>query len=80
MTVTPTQLRENIYKILDQVIETQIPVEIVRKGKILKLAIEPKKELRKLANLKAHPGTLCADPESIVEMDWSSYWQGGPNL
>ena len=80
MTVTPTQLRDNIYKILDQVIETQIPIEIVRKGQVLKLIIEHKKGKGKLANLKAHPGTLCVDPESIVQMDWSSDWQKGHDL
>lgn len=80
MTVTPTQLRENIYKILDQVIETQVPVEITRKGHVLKLVVEQKKRQSKLANLKPHPGTLCADPESFVQMDWSSHWQGGKEL
>lgn len=80
MTITPTQLRENIYKILDQVIETQNPIEILRKGQILKLIIEPKKSRGKLANLMAHPGTLSTDPESIVQMDWSSHWENGDDL
>lgn len=80
MTVTPTQLRKNLYKILDQVIETQRPIEIIRKGKIVKLVFEQKKEPHKLANLEAHPSAICADPESFVQMDWSSSWQKGCDL
>lgn len=80
MTVTPTQLRENLYKMLDQVIETQKPIEILRKGQIVKLVFESKKEPCKLATLKPHPEALCDDPEHYVKMDWSSSWQGGHDL
>lgn len=80
MTVTPTQLRANLYKLLDQVIATHKPIEILCKGQIVKLVIEPKKTRGKLSNIKAHPGTLCVDPDSIVHMDWSSQWQKGSDL
>ena len=33
MPVTASKLRENIYRILDQVLETGVPVEIERRGK-----------------------------------------------
>ncbi len=32
MEVNPSELRQNIYNLLDQVIETGIPLEIKRKG------------------------------------------------
>jgi prevent-host-death family protein len=78
MSITPTQLRADLYNILDKVIETHQPVEITRKGHILKLVVEEKSN--KLDTLKPHPGTLQGDPESIVSMDWSSYWQGDKEL
>jgi hypothetical protein len=80
MAITPTQLRANLYKVLDQVIETKQPIAINRNGQIIKLVLEPKKNHGKLANLTPHPNTLCVDPENIVQMDWSSHWQGDKNL
>ncbi len=80
MTITPTQLRANLYKVLDQVIETQQPIEINRNGQIVKLVFEKKKNRGKLINLTAHPETLCVEPETIVHMDWSSHWQGENDL
>jgi hypothetical protein len=68
MTVTPTQLRENLYKILDQVIETQQPIEILRKGQIVKLVAEQAGNHNKLSNLKAHPNFICTDPDTFVEL------------
>lgn len=80
MSVTPTQLRENLYKLLDQVIETKKPLEILRKGQIVKLVFEQKKGSRKLDSLEAHPDAICSDPDDFVQMDWSSNWQEGHDL
>lgn len=80
MTITPTQLRANLYKILDQVIETQQPIEILRNGQVLKLTIASRKSRAKLVNLQAHPGTMQGDPDSFVEMDWSSSWDQGKDV
>lgn len=41
MPVKPSQLREDIYRILDQVLETGVPVEIERHGKLLKVEDHP---------------------------------------
>lgn len=68
MTLNVTDLRKNLYEILDRVIETGVPVEIERRGKKLKIvAAEPRD---KLANLKPRP-YLLVDPEEIVHLDWS---------
>jgi len=40
MTYTATKLRQNLYNILDSVIDNGIPVEIERKGVILKIILE----------------------------------------
>ncbi|MDA9272279.1 type II toxin-antitoxin system Phd/YefM family antitoxin [bacterium] len=80
MTITPTQLRANLYKVLDQVLETHQPIEILRKGQILKLIIEDKQHHRKLTNLEPHPDAILGDPNDFVDADWSSYWQGGHEI
>lgn len=71
MKVTASKLRENIYNILDQALETGIPVEVERKGRILKIVPEAKPS--KLAKLKKR-NYLVGDPESIVHMDWLKEW------
>ena len=71
MKVTASKLRENIYGILDQVLETGTPVEVIRKGKILKIVPEAKPD--KLSKLKKRK-CIIGDPEDIVHMDWLSEW------
>ena len=72
MGLSASKLRENIYRILDQVLETGVPVEISRKGRTLRIvADEPPS---KLARLKKRP-LMLDDPESYVHLDWSGEWR-----
>jgi antitoxin (DNA-binding transcriptional repressor) of toxin-antitoxin stability system len=73
MPFTASKLRENIYRVLDQILETGVPVEITRKGRRLKIV--PVDGPDKLANLKRRD-VLNGDPEDIVHLDWSGEWQG----
>lgn len=72
MAVTTTELRKNIYKLLDQVLESGEPLEIVRKSKKLKTV--PEKPKSKLDNLKKRK-TINGNPEDIVSIDWSKEWK-----
>ncbi len=67
-TVTPTQLRTNIYNLLDEVLKTGIPLEIKKGDK--KLRIVPVDEVDKLKNLVARPDVIQGDPDDLVEIDW----------
>ncbi len=71
MKITASKLRENIYRILDEAIETGTPVEIARKGVILRIV--PEKRPSKLARLKKRTG-FDGDPDEIIGMDWSREW------
>jgi hypothetical protein len=71
MKVTASRLRENIYGILDQILETGVPVEVQRKGRTLRIVPEPKPS--KLARLKKR-SCVVGDLESIVHMDWTKEW------
>ena len=68
-----SRLRANLYKVLDRVIETGVPIEVVRKGR--RLRIVRAEGGSRLANLAPHPDYLRADPESLVHMDWSHEWR-----
>ena len=71
MALTASKLRENIYRILDQVLETGVPVEIRRKGKTVRIiAAEPPPKLNRLS-----PRPYLEDPESIIHLDWSAEWR-----
>ena len=72
MALTASKLRENIYRILDQVLETGVPVEIRRKGKIVRIV--PGEPVSKLDRLTRRD-YLVGDPDYIVHMDWSGEWR-----
>lgn len=75
MTVTASKLRENVYKILDTVLETGVPVEIVRGGRKLKIVPVDERPKGKLDRAKARPDALAGDPEDLVHIDWSREWR-----
>ncbi len=72
MPVTASELRANIYRLLDQVLETGEPLEIERNGR--RLRVVPDQRPSKLDRLVPHPGTVVGDLEDIIHMDWSVYW------
>jgi prevent-host-death family protein len=74
MVISITKLRSNLYKLIDQVIETGIPVTINRNGVIVKITAEKPKS--KFSNLPKHPGVINGDPEDLVHSDWSKTWKG----
>lgn len=71
MPVNASTVRKNIYRLLDQVLETGQPLEIERKGKLLRVV--PVTEPSKIARLVKHD-CLRGDPEAIVHLDWSQEW------
>jgi prevent-host-death family protein len=73
MSITASRLRANVYKVLDEVLETGTPIEIERRGK--RLRIVPVEPGRRLERLVRRPGYLKVDAESIVHLDWSAEWR-----
>ena len=71
MSITASKLRENVYRILDEAIESGKPVEVVRKG--VTVIIVPPKRVSKMANLKKRK-VFVGDVEDIIGMDWSKEW------
>ena len=71
MRITASKLRENIYRVLDEAIETGVAVEIVRKGTVLRIVPEPRAS--KLERLKKRTG-FVGDPDDIIGMDWLREW------
>lgn len=67
-----TQLRRNLYRTLDKVIETGESVEVERKGQILLIAPRPavkQKRVFKKRDVFVSPG------EDITKIDWMKEWR-----
>ncbi|HLF42462.1 MAG TPA: type II toxin-antitoxin system Phd/YefM family antitoxin [Acidimicrobiia bacterium] len=76
--MTATKLRQNIYAVLDAVLESGVPAEIRRKGKLLRIVpVEDDSEdrMERLRRLPARPDLIIGDPDELVEIDWSGLWK-----
>lgn len=72
MTVSASQLRQDIYNLLDSVIETGEPLEIERKGTLLRIV--PERRIDWIDRIAADPDFIVGDPEDLVSVDWSVSW------
>jgi len=77
MAVTASQLRANVYRLLDDVLESGRPLEIERKGKILVIAPQEAQSL--WDRLPRREGAIVGDPDELIHVDWSSEWNPDPN-
>jgi antitoxin (DNA-binding transcriptional repressor) of toxin-antitoxin stability system len=73
-TVTPTELRANIYKLLEEVLDTGTPLEVKKGGR--RLRIVPVERGNKLRNLRPRPDVIQGDPDDLA----SIHWEGEINL
>jgi antitoxin (DNA-binding transcriptional repressor) of toxin-antitoxin stability system len=72
MTVTASALRQNIYRLLDRVLETGQPLEVRRGDRMLRIVAEkPASKLARLSKRKCIRG----NPEDLVHLDWSKEWK-----
>lgn len=67
-TITPTELRANIYNLLEEVIKTGVPIEIKKGDK--KLRIVAVEKVDKFQNLVSRPHVIQGDPEELVRISW----------
>ncbi len=74
--VTATDLRQRLYRLLDQVLETGEPLTIKRGNRFVELrAVASLPESDRLSNLISHPGTIVR-PETPLDSPWDeSAWQ-----
>ena len=69
-TLTPTELHANLDHLLDEVLETGIPLEI-KKGE-QRLRIVPVEKTNKFQNLIPRPTVIQGDPDDLVTFSWGS--------
>jgi hypothetical protein len=78
--ITVTELRSDLYNKIDHVIATGLPLEIERKGHIVKIMIDPTTKasskvtkVSKWSRLTPHPDCIVGDPEDLMNINWSDY-------
>ena len=71
--LTASRLRADVYRVLDRVIETGVPAEVERRGKILRIV--PAETVERLNRLPTRRGFIKGDPEDLVHLDWSHEWR-----
>jgi len=72
MKLTASSLRQNVYRILDEVLEAGVAVEIERRGRLLRIVpVDPPSKLREIPARDY----LVGDPEDIVHVDWTDEWR-----
>ncbi len=70
--LTATELRRNIYRVLDEVLSTGEAQEVIRHGR--KLRIVPEQPVRRdLTRLPRREGLLCS-PDELIETSWEDAW------
>jgi hypothetical protein len=77
MQMTASRLRTDVYKILDGIVATGEPVEIERKGHILRIVLDVPKAASpasKTSRLKKRPGLINGDPKDLADIDWTKEW------
>lgn len=77
MAISASKLRANVYRLLDEVLDSGRPLEIERKGKILVIA--PREEQSIWDRLPRREGAIIGDPDELIHMDWSSEWNPDPH-
>jgi hypothetical protein len=73
MRLTASKLRQEVYKILDEIIRTGKPAEIERNGNLLRI-IPVDRKYSKLSRLKPKKITN-EDSSNFEHIDWTKEWQ-----
>lgn len=78
MTISATKLRSNLYRVIDDVIEKGVPVEVELRGR--KVLIVPAEPPNKLASLIKRPGAIVGDSARLMDVKtfdpvkWRKKW------
>jgi antitoxin (DNA-binding transcriptional repressor) of toxin-antitoxin stability system len=71
-TITVPELRANIDNLLDEVLATGIPLEIIKGGQTLQIVAVEK--VNKLDNLIRRPEIIQGDPDELVDHHLHARW------
>lgn len=71
--VTPTELRADLYRIIDQVLETGVPQQIRRGDRMLSLVPDAPPRRLRLDELPRRTAIACS-PDELVDQSFADAW------
>ncbi len=77
MSISVSELRQKIFSEIDKVIVTGQPLEIRRKGRLLKIVLEEKKT--KLSSLVTRKDIVTCSDDELIYNDWLKEWNNDNN-
>jgi len=80
MEITATKFRQNMYKLLDQLLKTGDPIVIKIKGKKVRLVPENKPKYKSGLDKFIKRDTIVGNPDELLEIDWSKEWNPDDNI
>lgn len=75
MKVTATQLRIDLYRILDRILKTGEEVEVTRASGTLVIKTKTSERRSRRRKPRGNPKLIVGSPDDLVHMDWSQYWK-----
>lgn len=69
---TSDELCQNLDQLLDEALESGVPLEIEHRDRKLFISLPPR--LDRFTNMKRRD-CIVGDPEDFVHMDWSAEWK-----
>lgn len=78
MAISPSALRADIYRILDEILDTGQPVEIIRKGQTLRIVLDAQRP--RTERLVSRADFILGDPDDLDTVTWTDQWDGPGEL
>ncbi len=72
MAITITELRANLYRLLDRIIDEGTPLEVQRRGRTVLITASARTS--KFDALVKRPDVIRGDPDELIHHDWSGEW------
>lgn len=70
--MTPTELRKDLYRVLDDVLDTGVPQEVIRGARMLMIVPAGGRRL-KVDDLPRREALACS-PDELVATSWEQEW------
>ena len=80
MVISPTQLRADLYRLLDAVIESGQPLLVNRGGTTLRISVVTPAGTPAPWPPPLRSDLIVGDPDDLVHADWSEAWTQGRGL
>ena len=73
--MTLTELRKNIYSVVEEVLSTGKTIEITAKGRIVLLSPGHQKSKMERLRTSARKRAITCNPDDLISINWEKEWE-----